>query len=248
MKWEIVTARNNEKSLKLNGISIYSNYQPKRDAWRWVESEFDDTADSYLLIGLGLGYHAEKLVELAGEKPVFVYYFHEFEKQSTETNLAIEIVSTLDNIEIGKNIQILIPNVWIKALGEEHPLFPYLEDIKINQTTFKRSSELMRNNFIKNLNLKDFRPYPKFKNKVACLVSSGPSLDETIHWLKEVKDTVDIFVVGSALKIVLAHNIIPSAVIISDPKPNIKTQLENTYFNGPLFYLSTANHETVCLH
>lgn len=249
MDWEIVTARNHEKSLKLNGVSIYSNYQPRGDAWRWVESEFDETAEKYLLIGLGLGYHTEKLSELARDKSVYVYYFEEFEMQNVQIkSLTAKFVSTLENIDLSENIQILIPNVWLKALGENHPLLPYLEDIKINQMTYKKSSDIMKTNFIENMKLKDFAPYPSFKNKIACLVSSGPSLDETIHWIKEVKESMDIFVVGSALKMVQAHYIMPSAVIITDPKPTIKSQLENSNYNGPLFYLSTANHETVCLH
>ncbi|BDH60813.1 hypothetical protein MTP04_09430 [Lysinibacillus sp. PLM2] len=249
MDWDIVTARNGDKSLKLNGMSIYSNYRPREDAWKWVENEFDVEADSYLLIGLGLGYHAEKLTKLAGEKPVFVYYFHEFEKRFVQSNnLNVELVSTLEGIVLSKNIQVMIPNVWIRALGENHPLLPYLEDIKINQITYKKSSEMMRINFMKNMQLKDFKPYPKFNHTIACLISSGPSLDETLEWVKDVQEDIDIFVVGSALKLVIAQKIKPSAVIISDPKLTIKRQLENVNYDGPLFYLSTTNHETVCEH
>ncbi|WP_205417797.1 hypothetical protein, partial [Escherichia coli] len=81
------------------------------------------------------------------------------------------LVSTLEGVVLNKNIQVMIPNVWIRALGENHPLLPYLEDIKINQITYKKSSEMMRRNFMKNMQLKDFKTYPKFNHTIACLIS-----------------------------------------------------------------------------
>ncbi|KGR76496.1 motility associated factor glycosyltransferase family protein [Ureibacillus sinduriensis] len=249
MNWEIVTARNGEKSLTLNGISIYSKYRPREEAWRWIESEIDSSAENYLLIGLGLGYHLEKLVDLAHGKDIYVYYFEEIEKQFMHCNYdKVRIVSSLEDVNFSENTQVMIPNVWIKAIGEENPLYPFLEDIKINQVSYKRSKEMMEYNLLENVKLGDSNPYPKSPNKTAFLVSSGPSLNETIHLIKEAREDIDIFVVGSALKMVLEHNINPYAVIISDPKHNIKRQLENVDYNGTLFYLSTANHDTVTLH
>lgn len=249
MKWEIITARNGEKSLTLNGKLIYSKYRPREEAWKWVENEIDSSAENYLLIGLGLGYHLEKLADLVHDKDIYVYYFEEIEKQFIHCNYHnVRIVSALEDVGLSENTQIMIPNVWIKAIGEENPLYPFLEDIKINQVSFKKSKEMMANNFLENIKLEDFDWYPKSFNKTACLISSGPSLNETIHWIKEAREDIDIFVVGSALKMVLEHNINPYAVIISDPKLNIKRQLENVDYNGPLFYLSTANHDTVTLH
>ena len=249
MKWEKITARNGEESLTLNGKFIYSKYRPREEAWRWIDNEFDTNAENYLLIGLGLGYHLEKLADLVPDKEIYVYYFEQIEKQFTQCNYRnVRILSSLEEARLNENTQVLVPNAWIKAIGEDNPLYPFLEDIKINQMSFKRSKEMMGNNFLENVKLRDFSPYPKSLNKTACIISSGPSLNKTIHWLKESTENIDIFVVGSALKMVLEHNISPYAVILSDPKVNIKKQLENVEFGGPLFYLSTASHETVKLH
>ncbi|MFL0505710.1 motility associated factor glycosyltransferase family protein [Ureibacillus sp. 179-F W5.1 NHS] len=106
----------------------------------------------------------------------------------------------------------------------------------------------MDENFSNNIrlndkNLKHYLSETKRDNKIACLVSSGPSLNETKTWIKNVREQLYILCVGSALKVLLKEGIKPDAVIISDPKKNIIQQLEGTNFDGVLFYLSTANYE-----
>lgn len=244
MNWELSTAKNGEVTLSLNGVQLYSRYRPREDAWKWVDAEFDAAKSSYLLIGLGLGYHAERLLALACEKPVNVYYFDDYERQLAPLEQAI---STIDHLNFD-DCQILIPNVWIKALGE-HPILPFLEDIKMNQMTYKRSADLMEHNFDANVAFwsKDTQ-YPCYTKKTACLVASGPSLNETIEWLKEAEGKTSIFVVGSTLKMVLAHSIQPDAAIISDAKANIVRQIDGTGYNGDLYFLSTANEQAVKKH
>ncbi|MFJ7735980.1 motility associated factor glycosyltransferase family protein [Lysinibacillus sp. NPDC097287] len=243
MNWEVDLAKNGEQTLKLNDIQLYSNYRPREDAWKWVESQFDSTYTCYLIIGLGLGYHAEKLVSLANGKPVYVYYFDQRELYFTPIKEAVNDISHIDFT----NCQILIPNSFLNALGN-HPILPFLEDIKINQITYKKFAYQMEQNFHINVANELFEPYPVVHKKAACLIASGPSLNETIYWIKNIENHVDIFVVGSALKMVLAHQIKPTAVIISDAKSTITRQLEGVDYKGPLFYLSTASSDAVQLH
>ncbi|MER1998189.1 MAG: 6-hydroxymethylpterin diphosphokinase MptE-like protein, partial [Lysinibacillus sp.] len=223
MNWQLSTAKNGEQTLSLNGVQIYSSYRPREDARRWVEAEFDASKSSYLLIGLGLGYHAERLIELAGDKTVYVYYFDQFERTQTPLKQAIETINHIDF----SDCQVLIPNVWVKAIGQ-HPLLPFLEDIKINQQSFKRFSQMMANNFEKNKRyIHDLVTYPTYEHSVVCIVASGPSLNETIEWLKSCSQKVTIFVVGSALKILLQSNIEPHAVFMADAQDNIIHQIKD---------------------
>nr|WP_272508850.1 6-hydroxymethylpterin diphosphokinase MptE-like protein [Psychrobacillus psychrodurans] len=87
-----------------------------------------------------------------------------------------------------------------------------------------------------------------FQGKSACLVSAGPSLDDTIKLLKETKGKSFILAVGSSLNTLLRNDIEPNAVIITDTQINVVNQLENKGYKGLLFYLATANHEMTRVH
>ena len=256
MQWHVDMAKNSEATLQLNGVSIYSKYRPQEDASRWVDAEYDENVSSYVLIGLGLGYHLKALVKKSSDKPITVYCFEKkeyelFIKNNRElwwkkTN--IHIVNDLSQTELYENIQILLPNVWLKAIGNGHPLFPILEVIKINQLSYKKNAEKMEANFYYNISLEDEVIRSEKQNKVACLVAAGPSLNETLSWLKLYKSSVDIYVVGAALKKLLANGIMPKATVLSDANDCTLSQFNDTDFEGELYYLCTANSKSVALH
>lgn len=50
---------------------------------------------------------------------------------------------------------------------------------------------------------------PKYKGMPVFIVANGPSLDETIEYLKEHQDNAIIFSCGTAIKPMLKHNIVP---------------------------------------
>lgn len=256
MKWSVEEAKNGESTLLLNGIQIYSKYRPIEDAHKFIRAEYDSSAENYVLIGLGLGYHLKSLLNFVSEKKIIVYYFSEIEMQIFKKHnpdnwwkkLNVQIVKKINYIDISSNSQVILPNVWLKAIGQNHPLFSILEVIKINQISYKIFAHLLKDNFCKNKALNDDTIQSKVQKKVACLVAAGPSLNETVHWLKKKQQHVDIYVVGAALKTLLAHSIKPKATVLSDAGELTMQQFENTNFQGELYYLSTANHQSVLMH
>lgn len=257
MKFEVSIAKDGHQTLSIDGIHIYSKYKPINHVNSFIDKELDIEAEGYLLLGLGLGYHLNSIVNKVGKKKIYVLCVDKREQEifmhSTISNdllnlSNVDIVYDPKYIEINKNYQIIIPNAWLQVLDKNNPLYYFLADIKIKQESYNSQRQLLENNFSNNLllndkNLNHYISETKQVNKIACLVSSGPSLNETKGWLKDVRKQFYILCVGSALKVLLKENIIPDAVIISDPKVNIIQQLEGTNFNGPLFYLSTANYE-----
>lgn len=257
MKWDVEKAKNGELTLSLNDIQIYSKYHPVEAAHKFIQAEYDDSVDSYLLIGLGLGYHLKSLMNFAKGKKIIVYYFSEnelqlFKKYNVDKwwkDANVHLVHKLATFDVTTSSQVLVPSVWLKAIGKKHPLFPILEVVKINQVSYKKFAHLLADNFLKNIKLNDNTIYSKVRQKkVACLVAAGPTLNETVHWLTKWQQKVDIYVVGAALKTLLAHNIEPKATILSDAGEITMQQFENANFQGELFYLSTANHQTVLMH
>ncbi|WP_431029184.1 6-hydroxymethylpterin diphosphokinase MptE-like protein [Lysinibacillus sp. LZ02] len=260
MIFEKIEARDGTNTLKVNNILLYSKYRPIKEVDKFIESEFDNNAKGYLLIGLGLGYHLHSLTKLvAGRKPILVYALdnQEIELYRSETidmELLNNVMITTDvkKIAVHKDYQIIIPHVWLQVMDKNHSLYHLLMDIKMKQVSYKRFSPMMEINFHENIQQQYFKVQNFKENlkqkKVSCLISSGPSLNVTEKWLKAVKDDVYILCVGSALKVLMREGVVPDGVIISDCQPTIFEQLDGSEYKGDLFFLSTADSNTVRSH
>lgn len=259
MKLEKLAAKNGDFTLKAKGLMVYSKYKPIEDALSFIRVEFNESAEGYLLVGLGLGYHLYALYTLVGYKKKIIVFclskeelsvFSEsiyYEKLKNCSN--ISIVTDIIDLKIELGYQIIIPSVWLQVMEKSHPLYPYLADIKMKQISYKRFATLMEANFNANIQLSDFHLLKQSnevkQKKIACLIASGPSLNETKQWLKLIDKGIYVISVGSALKPLLQAGIRPDAVIITDSQPEIVVQLDNCSFDGILYYLCTADYHTV---
>ncbi len=69
----------------------------------------------------------------------------------------------------------------------------------------------------------------------AIIVSAGPSLDNNIEELKKAKGRAVIFAVDSAMKFLLARDIIPDFIVTLDPKKSLKHLKDNRCKDIPIF-------------
>lgn len=253
MNWQIEEAKNQQKTVKLNDIYLYSKYNPQRDVEKFMSAEVDTVNKKFILVGLGLGYHLDYLVEHLENIEVQYILLDEQEKEvylenNTKQYLQLPNVHAFKSDEaFNEQAQIIIPQSFLSAIGQNHPLFEFIEDIKIRQVSYKRFKEQMIENFSENI--KRFTPLvkPNLTMKKAALVASGPSLNKTISWLEKHQQEFDIYCVGSALKVLLAHQIMPTAVFMTDAQPTMLKQIDTRY-NGILYFLSTANYQAVSEH
>jgi hypothetical protein len=255
-------------TMKLNEHYLYSRYDPLKDAECLIYSQMDESANIYCLFGFGLGYHVQELLQKEPDKQIVV-----IEPYVSVIRKAVENID-LSNIFSHPNVEILcleqgqvlintlneltkqptkwiIPNAWLKALPQNHPLKHFLENIKIQEMSFQRFSSLMEKNFAENLKYMDAdvgKLFAKFNGQKAILVSAGPSLDDTVYSLKRLKNKYFILSVGSALRVLKETNIVPDAVIITDPQEFVYKQLDGMEFSQSLIYLSTACHSAVANH
>lgn len=256
MDWKVERAKNGELTLILNGYYLYSKYNPQKDAETFIFRELQENTRTIIIFGLGLGYHVQALLEKNLELKIFVIVADQKEIKlcqmygDKEVLKRIIVVNDAIDLPNDEETQVIIPISWLKAIGS-HPLVEVLEDIKMKQMSYQATKEKMYDNFIENI--EDAEPFISKKqlgtqHKIAVLVSSGPSLNELLPILKTHQNDIYILVVGSALKVLLKNNIIPNAVIISDPQDNIVFQLKDSQFNGMLYYLCTANAKAVSIH
>lgn len=91
----------------------------------------------------------------------------------------------------------------------------------------------------------------KFKGKTAVLVAAGPSLNEEIDNIKEIKDKglAYIFSVGSAINTLVEHGIHPHAACTYDPKKEnqnvFKKIIDQNINTIPLIFGSSVGFETI---
>lgn len=260
MIFEVVVAKDGQPTLLVDGRYIYSKYKPIEDVKRFIDNEYDASKDGYVLIGLGLGYHAKILSDLQQDKPIYIMCLDQQEIELASTMPFYEDLIQRENVHLCKqyselvlkeSYQIIIPNVWLQIIDTEHPLHWLLSDIKMKQVSFRRFEHLLSENFICNTERREFAlktwQASLDTSRLACLISSGPSLTNYIELLK-YRDDVYILCVGSALKALLRQNVVPDAVIITDSQENVSRQLEDSGFVGRLFYLSTAAAKAVNIH
>ncbi|MGE7944142.1 motility associated factor glycosyltransferase family protein [Lysinibacillus xylanilyticus] len=260
MQFEKIESRDGNATLKVNNILLYSKYRPIIEAEKFIESEFNNDFKGYLLIGLGLGYHLKALLKLVTDsKPIFVYALDSQEidlyksiSVSEELPGNVTISTDIKKVAIEGDYQIIMPHTWLQVMDKNHPLYYLLMDIKVKQMSYKRFSQKMEENFEKNIQQNHFSLMDSKENlekkNIACLISSGPSLNITKKWLKNIRKKAYILCVGSALKILLEEKILPDAVIITDCQTNIAKQFNESGYTGDLFFLCTADYNTVKQH
>lgn len=211
--WQIEQAKNGEKTLLMNKHYLYSKYNPREGVARWVEAEVRK-ADSYLLIGVGLGYHLHCLVNKGFKKHIYVYCFNQAEfdlfkayniNNDWWVNEKVSFIFDFEKINFKTDVQLLLPNQVVKALGVNHPLHQGLEYAKMNLLSFKKYGAIMEENFHENLLRNDHSivQFEENKTKISCLVAAGPSLNETVEWIKGLESKIDIYVVGANFKSII---------------------------------------------
>ncbi|WP_422658574.1 motility associated factor glycosyltransferase family protein [Paenibacillus sp. EC2-1] len=83
--------------------------------------------------------------------------------------------------------------------------------------------------------------YNTFEDATAVIVSSGPSLDEDIEFLKKLQPHILIIAAGSSIQALINHNIRPHLAVIADGDPiNMKIFSDAEAVKCPLLFSTTS--------
>lgn len=279
MKFQLHDTKSGVPTIKVEKESKYiymhSSYDPLKEAERWAAgvSRKNSFPDSFVIVGMGAGYHIQALHHLCPKVPIAVWDFNvSFATWAREAGL----LSWLDNqplisYSFSESLQV-IKNKFLPLLIQAgvalliHP--PSLEIIPDSlcdvRQLFKEyllylrglsaQEDLMRENFLNNIVLGDpgiVKWLGRYQRVPAVLVSAGPSLTKQLTLLREVAQSkcAVIACVGTALHPLLRAGVMPDLVMVSDGQINILEQLIGAESTGiPLFYLSTANHQAVAYY
>ena len=221
---------------------IYSVYNPQRDIDFFCSNEKIKNSGYICIAGIGNGYHLKQLSENFPDKFILAF---EINKTSLDYLLTTNdfsfcknkniLLTTLDDLE-NKIIETYTPSIYenfyftnIKPWMDYHQEYFNIIENKINKAISIISSDfsvqshfgkvwmyniLANTNFlIKNKTLNQFIID---NSKTAVIVGAGPSLDNSINFLKENKEKLFIISTDTSYPALLKNKIIPQVVVSID--------------------------------
>lgn len=269
--FEVLETKENNKTLKINGVLLHSKYSPVNEAKAFLNKNVQiyEGKKNIVVYGIGLGYHISELLNRINiDSRVYIFDVDdEIVKFALEIGVLKRILDD-SRVTIYKgnsenffnsfaNKMKLVEDILIfkPSLNTLPDRFNILKEIikgyelgKIAVERFK--DEMDKNEFlnqsIQHYLIDDFFQHYKFQAETIIIVSAGPSLDDSIEYLKRIKGNIKIFAVGSSLKPLMKNGIKPDMICIIDCQEIVYEQIRgHENLDIPLCYLSTASNLTV---
>lgn len=265
----IFKSRSGIECLEINGVNIYSKYDPLKEVSTFWDnnSEYYKDKSSILIYGLGLGYHALELINRVPDD--FQVYIFDIENyldyiidqksiKSLLTRKNVHVIVGKNNLKKFSELIYTIKNLIIidslyRVISEANRKFKTsITDYKIALKGIDVFGDKMKKCYISNTQLMD-DPIEKFiniynsKKEAIVLVAAGPSLDEkSIEIINAIRENVLLFCVGRSLRGLLNKGLKPDMFSIIDCGDVVYEHvkgLENE--DICMTYLSTANSMAV---
>ncbi len=251
----------------VNGQSFYlhSSVNPEIEA-RFLVDSLKMTED-YIVFGMGLGYHVLELLNRYRSARVHIFesniylLYMAFTYIDWTTYIASgrilvvynddpkQLISELGNqFAEMKKAELLVHYPAIKMI-EDAQTRQLLEDFFVTTSSMREQGGLLDSNFeiISKLNLPECGELKDiFKDKAVVIVGAGPSVDSQLDRLRKYRDKITVFATGHIIRRLVNEEIIPDAVIITDPQPLMYKQIDGVNLKGiPMILLSTASSSVI---
>lgn len=238
---------------------FHSNGEVRAEAHQLAISWYREEKGTYLVYGLGLGYHIEELahlsdgvlVEVYESDPDIVLLASAYGTVSHLLELAnvkviydpefTELTSRLNQIKEDEELVLHYPsllNIHDSRVREK------LEEYFVQFSSVKNQLPLLNQNFRSNIMNYDSSAEvlaDKFKNRDIYIVAAGPSLDKNCNLLKEREADSIIIATGTVLKKLLSEGLRPDYFVVSDANARIYAQINGLeQLDIPMLFLSTA--------
>lgn len=241
-----------------NGSYYYhSNISPEGEAADFAEYYYTMECPSYVVWGLGLGYHIHELFRL--DDGIRIQVFENDLDVIYHCLMAVDSSMLLNDLDFELIYDPDFKKV-ISALDEEsqnfiihNPSLRHIEDVRIREQmemffirdSGKRNAAILfENNSRENMKLYDDYAdslQPEFKGKHIVIVAAGPSLDKNVELLKNKTPNMVILAVETVFRKLLNLGIDVDYMIVTDANSRIYSHLTGLEDRQvPMLYLSTA--------
>lgn len=216
-------------------------------------------AKSYVVFGMGLGYHVIELLKKYQESKVTVLESEEylllqtfrhidwttyFKENRIEIVYEPDITKLIGHLKQMKEYELFMHYPTVQAV-ENPSIRTLLEDFFVTTSSMREQKVYLDANFEKlsECHLPECSELKHlFYRKNVVIVGAGPSVNQELQSLKKYRNNITIFATGHIAGTLLKEGIIPDVIIITDPQPHMYQQVKglNTK-NIPLILLSTAS-------
>ncbi len=269
-KYQLSWARTGDLVLEIateqSTVRINSMCNPWQEAMLFTESNLE--AEEYLVLGFGMGYHIEFLVDQPtfGKVVVLEHDLNQLAIALSYRDLShilkrwkLEIIYCPDRkdylnylAEVKENAKVCVWYPSVRAI-EDVSLREALENYKIESSSAENMNGILRENFNFNLEKQDEEVSALkdvFKGKQVILAAAGPSLDDNLEYLKQRDASNTILVcVGKIAKKLIDAGVVPDYIVMTDGHRKTGYRIRGIEDCGvPLIYLSTAAYNVVHLY
>lgn len=242
-------------------IYLHSNKNPWTEAMILVEDWIKSESSTYLIYGLGLGYHLITFSAWEPDAEIKVYESdinifrilcenngkYIFGLKNVEFHYDPDFTKLWDQIncaDINTTLKIYYPSM---CCIEDKINKNRLESYFIQYNSGINQNRILKRNFLYNKGHYDFVIdvlEEKFKHKELYIVAGGPSLDKNFILLKKIKEDSNKIIVATDTVFCKLMNsgIRPDYIIVSDAKEKVSIEVSSYMDQSvPVLFLSTAN-------
>ena len=244
--WNVIQAKDGSITAEENGLRLHSTYNPEREAQNTINSKIKEleNAKSAIFLGFGLGYSPLALCKIKKDIPLILVepdinhflgslYLLDWTLIFKNPNLILALSCTPEQTSIlinqyGINDSVFFANP--NHMAHAKPYFDVIQTLiernrqkeNINQATLKKFGPLWTRNCKKNAtiysSLTAVTEYKNTANKPFLLLAAGPSLENVLPHLNELKQKTTIVCVDTSLRACIRVGIEPDFIVLTDPQ------------------------------
>ncbi len=268
----VFNAKNNEISCMFDNTYAHSAYNPSAEAKKILQTHEIENADSVVFFGCSLGYAPIECAKKYTNKTIIIIepnldflllafsvldWSYVFDHESIVFLLQAPQQTVITILEqYGLNECYIIEN---KAfMNYDLQYYTNLQTLikrnkskqSINVRTLEKFSKLWLSNMCKNLSfMQKLDGINRYKNKAntlrACVLAAGPSLDEVLPYIREIKKRCILICVDTALRACLKAGVEPHFIVLVDPQYWNSLHLEGLKSPSSILITETAAYPSV---
>ncbi len=243
---------------------LCSNVDPYFDGEMLAKKYYRSICETYIIYGLGLGYHCDALARFGGDARIEIYendllliktafcanrldwlWFGGNIKlyYDKDLDMLAKRIGSLSGVSTDTKEIILIHYPSIRHI-KNGTIREYMERLFVSDSSVRSQEDYMHANF--DTNVKNCRHdvrdiAERFKDKNVVIVAGGPSLNKNIDILRHNREDRIVVAVGTVFRKLTDRGIKPDYVIIADPQLILLKQFDGLMDSDiPLLVLSTA--------